>query len=343
MNRNITIKEIAEMAGVSVSAVSFVLNNKKGVSDATRKRVLDVIKENHYTPNVNSRRLILQRSFNILLAIDPEHSPFDNFFYSAVINHIMEYSSKLGYNITLTTITDTYRGSRLEATLMQRNADGILFLHDISDELQLEIKASEIPFVVIDSQIKSPSYPSVQGDYTLASYCATRHLIENGHKKIAFIGSNRIPDYYMTTFEGYRQALTESGLPLMPNWIQADAFDEISAKQCMHNIISGSDKPTAAFCAGDLYAISAMNYLQENGYLLPNDFSFCSVDDITIARYHYPALTTIKIDDRAMGELAINMLDKLINHIDVDTHAFVRSDYLIVRNSVKQLLPPKTE
>lgn len=337
MSRNITIKEIAEMAGVSVSAVSIVLNDRKGVSETTRKRILDIIQENHYTPNVNSRRLILQRSFNILIAIDLKNSPLNNFFYSAVINYIVEYASKLGYNIVLTTFADSFRDSRLEATLMQNNADGIIFLHDISSELQFEIHKTGIPFVVVDSQKNDPPYPCVQGNYVLSAYCATRHLIEHGHQKIAFLGSNRIPDFYISTFEGYKKAMTEFDLQIRPDWIQADAVDECTAKTCMENILNSTQTPTSAFCAGDLYAISAMNYLQENGYRLPDDFSICSIDDITMARYHYPPLTTIRIDDRAMGELAVDMLDKLINHVDVEPHLYVRSDHLIVRNSVKKI------
>ena len=337
MSHNITIKQIAEIAGVSVSAVSFVLNGKKGVSEATRQRVLEVIQDTHYTPNVNSRRLILKRSFNILLAIDLNNSPLSNFFYSAVINYIVEYGSNLGYNIVLTTISDSFRDSRLEATLLQHNADGIIFMHDISNELQLNLNQIGIPFVVVDSQKNAPTYPCVQGDYVLASYCATRHLIENGHTKIAMIGSNRIPDFYISTFEGYKKAMYESALSIRPEWIQTDAFDDCSARKCMQNIIESTDPPTAAFCAGDLFAINAMNYLQEAGYSLPEDFSFCSIDDIALAHYHFPALTTIHIDDRLMAEHAVTMLDRLINNIDTETKIMVRSDHLIIRNSVKKM------
>lgn len=337
MSRNLTIKQIAEMTGTSTTAVSFVLNGKKGVSEATRKRILDVIDQNHYIPNVNSRRLILQRSFNIILAMDPNHTPFSDFFYLAVMEHIVETSSPLGYNVVLTMLSDSFKDSGLKTMLMQHNADGIIFLHDISSELQMEINKTGIPFVVIDSQKRTPPYPCVQGDYVRAAYCATHHLIENGHKKIAFIGSNRIPDFYMTTFEGYKKALMEYDLSMNPNWIQTDAHDEFSTKKCIQTIIESAPLPTAIFCAGDLFAIHVMNFLQENGYVLPDDFSISSIDDIALARYHYPTLTTVKIDAHDMGRLAVTMLDDLINKIDTDTHQLLRSDNLIIRNSVKRI------
>lgn len=337
MSSNITIKQIAKMAGVSVSAVSIVLNGKKGVSETTRDRVLTIINDTNYTPNVNSRRLILQRSFNILLVIDPETSPLSNTFYTAVMNSIVTSGAQMGYNIVLTTISDSFRNSRLEATLLQHNADGVIFLRDISSEWQSNIQETGVPFVVVDSQKKSPTYPCIQADYTLSSYRATRHLIENGHTRIAIIGMNRIPDYYMRSFEGYQAALIEEGLPIRPDWIQPEAFDELSAKECIKNILKCSELPTAVFCVGDLFAISVMNYLQDVGYSLPADFSVCSIDDIVLARYYHPALTTIQIDKHAMGHLAVDMLDKLINGIETETNYVVRSDELMVRDSVKNI------
>ncbi|MCE5187620.1 MAG: LacI family transcriptional regulator [Eubacteriales bacterium] len=334
---NITIKQIAEMAGVSVSAVSIVLNGKKGVSESTRQRILDIIKNKNFTPNVNSRRLILQRSFNILLAIDPDMSPLNNFFYTAVLNSIVERGSELGYNIVLITNTNSFENSRLAYTLSQHNADGIIFLCDIPSELEYSIKQTKTPFVVVDSQRSAPSHPCIRADYKLAAYCATKYLIENGHNKIGFIGMERIQDYYLHSFAGYKAALSEAGLPVSLDWIQSDAYDEMSAKNCIAKILESAERPTAVYCTGDIFAIGAMNYLQDTGYVLPDDFSVCSVDDIALSQYYHPALTTIRIEKSEMGILAVNMLDNLINKIETETIVTVRSDELLIRNSVARI------
>ena len=114
-------------------------------------------------------------------------------------------------------------------------------------------------------------------------------------------------------------------------------MNELSIKKCVKELIGCSQAPEAAFCASDLIAITAMNYLQDEHYSIPDDFSICGIDDIDLSRYHYPALTTIQIDKNAMGELAVNMLDKLINEEKTETNVVVPSDKLIIRSSVKNL------
>lgn len=337
MSERVTIAKIAQLAGVSVSAVSFVLNGKKGVSDATRARVLEVIRDTNYTPDVNSRRLACNRSFNILVAVENETSPLSNYFYSSVLNYIVEHGTARGYNVVLAMIAQPFSGSRFESTLLQHNADGIVFLHDISDSLQRAVEAIGVPFVVLDSQKSEPPYPCVRGDYVTASYVSTRHLIENGHKKIGFIGSSYIDEFCTATYEGYRRAMAEGDLAICEEWVCTDARDERTAQKCMQALLKASDVPTAVFCAGDLFAVAAMNYLQSNGYVLPHDFSFSSIDDISLARYHYPALTTVRIDDEIMACQAVEILDGLINGHETEVDVVVRSDDLIVRDSVRNI------
>ncbi len=336
MGQKLTIKQIAQLAGVSVAAVSYTINGKKGVSEETRRRILDTISEMNYMPNVNSRRLIMQRSFNILLVIDSKDSPLSNLFYVAIINSVAENAAKRGYNIVLVTISGSEDTSMLENTLMQRNADGIIFLSDISESLQSDIKAMGTPFVVIDSQKKVPPYPSVHADYTEAAECAVRYLAENGHRKIAMLTSDIIPEYYMCTFEGYKRVLAEYGLSLCPEWIQTGGSDEREVEKNVLSLLSLEKQPTAIFCTSDFIAICTMNALQKNGYSIPDDYSVCSIDDIVLGKYHRPSLTTVHIDKDEMGRLAVDMIDKLINGESV-SDIVVPSCDLIVRESVSEL------
>ena len=337
MEQKLTIKQIAQMAGVSVAAVSYALNGKKGISDETRKRILDAIQNTNYTPNVNSRRLILQRSFNILLVLDDGDSYFDNFFYVEIINSIVKHCMNAGYNTVLVKLTEDFESSVLKNTLMQHNADGIVFLCDICDELKNNIEELGTPFVIVDSQKRNPPYPSVYADYSEASYCAVKHLIENGHKNVAMLDSGNVSEYYMCTYDGYKKALSEFDINLNSDWVKSGIADENDIKLFIDNISGKSEKPTAIFCSSDFVAVNVMNYLQRNGYTLPDDFSVCSIDDIILAKYSFPALTTVKIDKMSMGKLAVEMLDKLINEEETQKGIVMPSCELIVRDSVKKI------
>ncbi|MBE7047730.1 MAG: LacI family transcriptional regulator [Ruminococcaceae bacterium] len=337
MDKKITIKQIAQMAGVSVASVSYVVNGKKGVGEETQKKVMEIIEKTNYTPNVNSQRLILKKSFNLIVALDEKESPINNFFYAEIMNSIVESAAKLRYNIVLITVGDKYEGSRLNTTLLQHNADGIIFLGDIKPKFAEEISKTNTPYVIIDSQKTNPPYPCVRADYKQSSRIGVRHLVENGHKRIALIGSDKVPDYFEWIYEGYIDVLNEESIKIKKEWIQSNAFDAQGSEICIENILMCKERPTAVFCSSDIVAICVMNYLQKRGYSIPQDFSVCSIDDISMSKYHYPALTTIHIDKKAMGEIAVNMLDKLINGEDTDTDISVTSEILVKRNSVKAL------
>jgi len=200
-----------------------------------------------------------------------------------------------------------------------------------------ELNKIKIPYVVIDSQKANPEYVSVKSDYELSSYVSTKYLIECGHKKIAFIGMSKVPDFYITSFNGYKRAISEHSLSFYPDWIQGDAYDDVSAYNCMKNILSSNEIPTAVFCAGDILAIGAMNCAHDMGYKIPYDISFSSIDNIAAAEYCRPKLTTIDIDKVGMGEKAIELLDAQINNCLSEKVYVVKSDKIIVRDSVRNL------
>ena len=334
----ITIKKIAELAGVSVSAVSFVLNNKKGVSEETRQRVLNIINELDYTPNVNSRRLILQRSFNLIVCLDDRVSTIDNFFYTEILSAIISKGEKLGYSIVLSKSSSEDIRARFEQNLSQSNADGIIFLQDISEKLQKSIEGYKIPYIVVDSHDTSSSYHCITSDAENASYTATKYLVDNGHRKIAFIGMNRVPSFYSNTFSGYKRALEETDITVQEDWIQPDAFDEESSTKCMMRILKSENCPTAVFCASDLLAIGAMKAATEAGYRIPEDISFIGMDDIVLSRYCSPTLTTMHIDKYKMGKMAVEILDQLINGKDAALKHHISYDKLIERNTVCKIV-----
>jgi len=329
----LTIKDIAKMAGVSPTAVSFVINNKEGVGEETRKRVEDVIKKTNFKPSLNSRRLFFKKSFNISIVVNYNSSPFDNLFYMEIAKGILEKSKEYGYNIVFTDIS--FEGNKfiLPDIIKQNDTDGIIFLQDTEKTVLNEIDRYNIPCVVIDAHSLNDNVTSIYVDYVLACYTATRYLIDNGHKAIAFIGSSYLPEFYLQAFSGFRKALEEAQISIPPSWIQIDAIDEVSSYECMERILKKNPIPTAVFCAGDIFAIGAIKCSKDHGYRIPKDLSFTAVDDILLSRYIEPKLTTVRIDMTKMGILALELIVKKINGEQMES-VMIESDNLIVRESV---------
>lgn len=329
-----TIKRIAELAGVSTTTVSYVLNNKPGISEATRVRVQEIMAQEQYTPNANTLRLASRRSHNIYLLID-EFTSFGNLFYSTILDSIAMAAEKYGYTIVVSNKHESFQLSAAAKAINQGIVDGLVFLHDVDPETLLFMQQSQTPFVVIDSHKQDAPYIRVRADYDHAFYIVTKHLIDLGHRRIAFIGQASIPDFYVSTFRGCCRALTENNLTLHPQWLQSDANDFESAYQCMENILRCGDLPTGIVCATDLFALAAMQCAQTNGYSIPKDFSFVGVDDMPDAKIFYPTLTTVHLDSYDFAERAIKLLHEQISSQDmgIQESFTVRSDQLIVRGS----------
>ena len=326
------IRQIAQTAGVSVAAVSYVLNGKPGVSAGTRERILQVIREMNYTPNMNSRRLSCRRSFNLFLVTDPE-STLTNLFYSAIVGALLSECTVRGYNLVLSAREARFSESAAYRAILESNTDGLIFLFTPDCETLSLLRQEEIPFVVVDDHCAEPDYTCVQADYALAVRTATEYLLELGHRKIALLGRSDLPDFLAATGDGFRKAMTGRGLPFREEWITGTNGTPEEDGLCVRRLLSGEDRPTAFVCAGDLQAITGMTEAQSMGFDVPEDVSFVGVDDLPVSRLYYPALTTVHIDARAMAGLAAELLDRQMRGEKEIHVAHVPSADLICRKS----------
>lgn len=334
--KNLTIKDIAKMAGVSPTAVSFVLNNKKGVSEDTREKIKMIIDQTGFSPNVHTRRLNLRKSFNINLAIKQNESALSNMFYLEILLGILEESKNFPYNIILSDITDLEREKRLLSNIYNNDTDGIIFVQDPSPYLISEIVQTALPFIVVDTQQLQPGFTTISLDYVSAARTSVEYLIAKGHKAIAYIGMESNPGFYVNTFNGYKQAIEDAGLSFMPGWIQPDAFDEATSYACTERILQSKIIPTAVFCSSDVFAYSSMQCAKDKGFRVPDDISFFGMDDIQLSKYTQPALSTLAIDEEYMGKSAMRLIDKMINGEGSDS-IVLSSTTIIERSSVKDL------
>ncbi len=331
--KKVTVKEIAKMAGVSVTAVSFVLNNKPGVSEETRKKVQKIIDETGFKPNLNSKKLVLNKSFNICLIINSFASPFEDLFYFEITRGILNRSQKYNYNITISKPAEGK--DELPDIVYSGDTDGIIFMQDISRKLMDKAIASGVPFVVVDSHSTVEGITSVNADYRSATFEATKFLLENGHRDIAMISSETVPDFHTQTLAGFTEAMKEFGLTPNPEYYGYCATGENTAYEAAKNLFACKKRPTAVLCTVDSFAIGAMHCAKDLRLSIPKDVSFMGIDDILLSRYIEPRLTTVGIDKVKMGELAMDMLLQKIKGKKQDSVLLPME--LVVRESVKNL------
>lgn len=331
----VTIIDIARRAKVSPSAVSIVLNDRPGVSDETRARIREIIKETDYTPNKNSQKLILLKSFNIFVAYNSAFVSFDNMFYNSAISGMIGKCSSRNYNVVLSDIGADYFSSALHRAVNQKDVDGVVFIQNVSGDILEELKESGIPAVVIDSHRAMPCL-TVSCDYAKAAYMAVSYLIDKGHTQIGFIGMESIPEFYKATRAGFSEAAADNSLTIDDRWIKSSCDDEGAVTECVKAIIGCAHRPTAIFCASDILAVYAMKGAAAAGLRVPDDMSFCAIDNIILSQYCSPALTTVDINKQKLGETAVALLFASFENKEPSS-VIIPADTIIERDSVKNV------
>lgn len=331
--KKLTVKDIAKKAGVSVTAVSFVLNNKPGVSDSTRKRVQEIIAETDFKPNLNSKKLVMNKSFNICLMTNPYSSPFEDLFYFEITRGIISRSMKCDYNIIIS--KPIMAQSELPDLIYSGDADGIIFMQDISKALIEKANNSGLPFIVVDSHSSIENVTSINPDYKKATFDATSYLINNGHTDIAIMASSVVPDFYTQTIQGFNEAMSLHNLTPNPKHCYMTASNEETAYQAAKSLFKKRKIPTAILCTGDSFAIGVIRCAKDMNIRIPDEVSIIGIDDILLSNYIEPKLTTIGIDKAGMGQLAMDMILQKIKGNAVDSVLLPMS--LVERDSVKKL------
>lgn len=309
--KKITVKEIAKIAGVSVTAVSFVLNNKPGVSVETREKVQKVIDETGFKPNMNSKKLVLNKSFNICLMINDFSSPFEDLFYFEVTRGILNRSKEHDYTVTIAKPSGAK--NELPDIVYSGDTDGIIFMQDVSKKLMEKAIASETPSVVVDAHSIEERITSIAPDYQKATYDATKYLIKHGHRRIAIIASKTVSNFYKQTLSGFKAAMKEHSIKMDNECCVLSAINEETAYEAARQLFHLDQPPTAIVCTVDSFAIGAMHCAKDLKLSIPRDVSFIGIDDILLSRYIDPKLTTIGIDKVSMGEMAMDMLIEKIH------------------------------
>ncbi len=329
---SITIKDVAHQAGVSISTVSRVINNSKPVSNDIRQRVLEIIEETGYTPNPVARSLVMKKS-QLIGVIVPDIS---NFFIGEILNGIEEIGKMYTYDILLcNTYGDLDQELRYLKLLKGKQVEGIVLMTwDLQDKIIDYLADFEVPVVLINRNTSRLDIPSVSIDNFQASYDMTKYFIENGHKEIGLIRNSQDSNAFcMDQYSGYKKALEENGIEINESLIQFGNFKLERAYEIVKEWILADILPTAIFATSDMMAIGAMNCLLDHGFQVPNDVSVTGFHDTKLASFYRPTLSTIRQPLYDMGAVAIRMIIKKIEKMEIHQKAVILPHELIVRKS----------
>lgn len=334
---DLTIRDIARLAGVSTTAVSFVLNDRPGVSDETRRNVQEIIRRTGFTPNVHTRRLNLGRSFTIHVVLAWHKHDLFNQFALEILFGIFQACKTLGYSVIFTFVDSEMDRAKLLRSVRGKDCDGVI-LSQIDDPLIISsLQQEKIPFICVDAHVKKDgSVPLVEVDYYQAVCKAVEYLHACGHTKIGYLGPTTPLELHATTFAAYTDALRTHGLICDPAWIGNIPFAPDASGAFIQGLLDGGQMPTALLCVGDAFAIDLFGELRSRGIRIPEDLSVISMDDIVVSRYLDPPLTTMTFAKQELGASAVQMLYKMIEGEQVRPVTLVPVQ-LVERGSVRKL------
>ena len=336
-----TIKDIARLSGVSITTVSRVLNERPDVSAESRRRVLEVIESNNYIPNNSARDLVKTKSDAIGLVVRGVSNPF----YTDIIRAVESSITAGGYAMVMQQISSN-EDELKRAAMMEREKRlrGLILLGGRFDYTPADLALLNVPFVCCSfanhyGTLTEEEYSSVAIADKETAYQAVRHLINNGHRRIAALIT--CPDdrsISQLRYEGYVQALTEAGIPLEDSLvICTETYNIQGAYQSMSRVLDDGGSFTAVFAISDNMAIGAMRALREHGRTIPESCSVIAIDGIEVSDYIDPPLTTLCQPMEEMGRHSVEILLDMIEGRSGNCHE-VLPTVLRIGGSVKTLV-----
>jgi LacI family transcriptional regulator len=328
----VTLEFIAREAGVSPSTVSRILNGTAKVSEAKRLAVEQAITRFNFQPNALARGLALGQT--LLIGVLTQH--IESPFYGEALRGIEDMLAPTPYIPLFVSGHWNLRDEVARMSLLQgRRVDGVIVLTGRLSDQQLIDYAQRMPIVITGRQLQAPNLYSLSLDHRSGACAATRHLIESGHTRIAYLsGPAEMPDAQQRLL-GYKQALEEAGLPFDPQLVAQSDFQASGGVLATNQLINARLNFSAIFAANDQMAYGARIALYRLNIRVPEDMSLIGFDDLPSSSYAMPPLTTIRQPVYEIGQLAAQAMLKLINKESVDLQ--LPALELVVRESTRRL------
>lgn len=326
------MKDVARLAGVSTSTVSHVINNNRFVSDSVRDKVMVAVEQLNYAPSALARSLKLNTTRTIGMLVTSSNNPF----YAEVVRGVERSCYERGYSLILcNTEEDVARMNSSMETLLQKRVDGLLVMctenHRPSQDALSRYPS--LPIVMMDWSPFEGANDIIQ-DNSLLGEMATDHLIARGYRQIACIAGPLDKTTARHRLEGYRRAMKRAGLEILPGYEVYCDFEFEGGVHAMKQLLALAEPPHAVFAGNDAVAVGVYQALYQAGMVVPKDMAVMGYDDIELAKYLAPPLSTIHQPKDSLGELAIDALINRLQNPERDAQILVLTPELVERDSV---------
>lgn len=313
MRKYVTIRDIAQKAGVSINTVSRALNNKPDINEETKKNILKVAKELGYIRDATALSLRYGLSNVIGVILEDSSNPF----FSEVLKGIEMEARDHGFNVVF---MNTEREYKLEEeaikTMISRRVDGIIIspTQEKIDDIKFLIER-DIPFVILGVNIEGYNIPQVYTNDIKGAELAVSHLLETGRRKILFLNGFSYKSVARMRLNGYKNALKNFGIEYDESLVFEIEEGYESAYNIMKEILKSRLEFDGVFCFNDVFAIAVIGALKEAGLKVPSDVSVVGYDDIILSRFMTPSISTVRIDKMQEGRQAFRMLYSMLKNI----------------------------
>ncbi len=315
-DKNITIKDIAREAGVSVATVSRVINNKDIVEKSTKKKVLEIIAKYNYTPNVYAKALVSKQKKNIGLIFPYNENMLEDLYLTEITYYMEKNVIDFGYDFSLffshnDDISDIEK--QYINLFNSGKVDGLIIGGvQLKDESLKPLIERHLPFVLIGS---TPAYLKnnfVDVEHKTIVKNTVRRFFKKGMSRIMYFGSSLLFSAAVDKLNGFKDALLEKGIKNVDDFIFLNIRSYIDAYELVEELIEDKRIPDMFFCDHDMIAWGVINALLYNNIRVPDDVSVVGYNDIKIAKFFYPSLSTIKLPIDRMAEYTVESLIKII-------------------------------
>jgi LacI family transcriptional regulator len=326
----VTIKDVAREAGVSVATVSRVWNEAAFVSPETRQRVAEIASRLGYSPHGAARSLITRTTKAVGVLLPDLYGEF----FSEIIRGIDHTVQAAGYHILVSSSHDSK--DEIDAALrsMRGRVDGLIIMSpDPEAQRTLNSLQGSFPVVLLNGGAEENAFDTITIENHEGARAMVRHLLALGHTRIAMIGGPERNYDAAERRRGYESALQESGIVLDSSLVVQGDFSDLSGHKAVKEILDLEVQPTAIFAANDSMAIGALSALHERGLRVPKDVAVAGFDDIPLARYMNPQLSTVHVDISQLGERAAALLLSSLQQGTRPRQQIQLSTTLVIRSS----------
>ncbi|MFG3105563.1 LacI family DNA-binding transcriptional regulator [Streptomyces tendae] len=328
----VTLNMIAAQSGVSVSTVSKVLNGRSDISTDTKDRVEAVMDHLGYQRRPTRRRGAV---------VDLVLNELDSLWSVEIIRGVDEVLNEAGASMVLSAVHGRSADTRewLDQLAARRSNGAILVVSDLTAQQRKRLAALDVPFVLLDPVGNVDAMvPTVGATNWAGAVSATQHLIDLGHTRIAHLAGPRQVLCSRARADGFRATMEGAALPVPDGWVPHGEFNDTSGRQEMARLLdaaeaAGERPPTAIFAASDLQALGAFEALRDRGHAIPGEVSIVGFDDLPVARWTHPPLTTVRQPLLEMASLAANTLLRIIDGEPADQLRLELATQLVVRGS----------